>query len=204
MKIDIWQEDREKSEVLECGLKVLRGVTINNLPTLKVFNPKATKPLFYYRFKNNEELEKRLAQTVNNLIEYQNRKKEYKQKRQVNIEQSKTLKKGDMFFTSWGYDQTNYDYIVIMEVSSTGKTAKCQRTSSLNMGNESQCDIEEPIFCPFGEMFIMQIKNDYNGKLVLRGSYPFLHTGIGSTRLDTFYPITTGQQFRPTDAYSGH
>ncbi len=37
-----------------------------------------------------------------------------------------TIKKGDIFYTSWGYDQTNYDYIVVMEVSPTGKTVYLQ------------------------------------------------------------------------------
>ena len=122
------------------------------------------------------------------------------------IKTAEVLKKGDLFYTSWGYDQTNYDYIVVLEVSKTGKTAKCQRTAHLNMGHESQCDVQEPIFCPFGEIFTMQVRRyDWSpDELRLKGSYPFLHTGIGDKRLDSFSRAKIGQQFHQTDAYSGH
>ena len=116
----------------------------------------------------------------------------------------KELKRGDIFYTSWGYDQTNYDYIVVLSISSSGKTAKCQRTSHADMGNESQCDLQMPLFCPFGDVFTMRIKEQYNGELGLRGSYPFCCSGEGSRRLDTFTKAKEYAIFRETDAYSGH
>lgn len=36
---------------------------------------------------------------------------------------SQTVKPGDVFYSSWGYDQTNVDYYAVSRVSSTGKTA---------------------------------------------------------------------------------
>ena len=115
------------------------------------------------------------------------------------------MKKGDIYVTSWGYDQTNYDYIVVLEVSPTGKTAKCQRTASLNMGTSGQCNVQEPIFCPFGETFRMKVYySNFQGEEGLRGSYPFLHTGEGSKRFDTFSKAKIGQQFHETDAMFGH
>lgn len=33
------------------------------------------------------------------------------------------VKVGDIFYSSWGYDQTNVDYFAVTEVSKTGKTA---------------------------------------------------------------------------------
>ena len=40
---------------------------------------------------------------------------------QMGLSITKTVKKqiiniGDIFYTSWGYDQTNYDYIVVISV----------------------------------------------------------------------------------------
>jgi hypothetical protein len=114
------------------------------------------------------------------------------------------LKKGDLFVTSWGYDQTNYDYIVVLEVSKTGKTVKCQRTHSLNMGTDGQCNVQEPIFCGFGDIFRMYIRTGYKGDLQLRGEYPFCHTGTGSKRMDSFSRVAQGQQFHETDSMFGH
>lgn len=117
---------------------------------------------------------------------------------------SNQLKKGDIFYTSWGYDQTNYDYIVVLEVSKTGKTCKCQRTSSIHMGETAQTNVQEPVFCPFGDVFTMRVGSSYKGSLSLRGSYPFCHDGKGSKRLDGFSRHIEGKQYHETDAYSGH
>ena len=119
---------------------------------------------------------------------------------------TKELKKGDLFYCSWGYDQTNYDYIVVMEVSPTGKSVKCQRTHALNMGTECQSNVQEPIFLPFGDMFRLQVRHyDWTGGEVrLIGSYPFLHTGEGSKRKGHFSRAKTGQQFHETMSQFGH
>ena len=114
------------------------------------------------------------------------------------------MKRGDIYKTSWGYDQTNYDYIVILEISKTGKTVKCQRTSSLHMGENCQSNVQEPIFCPFGEVFTMRVQTGYDGEPRLRGSYPFLHTGVGSKRLDSFSKHKEGQQYYETISQFGH
>jgi len=44
------------------------------------------------------------------------------------------IKAGDYFYTSWGYDQTNIDYLVVVEVSPTGKTASCRMVRPINLG----------------------------------------------------------------------
>lgn len=41
-----------------------------------------------------------------------------------------TAKVGDVFYTSWGYDQTNVDFYEIVRVSASGKTAKARRIHS--------------------------------------------------------------------------
>jgi hypothetical protein len=116
-----------------------------------------------------------------------------------------TLKKGDLFKTSWGYDQTNYDFLVVLEVSKTGKTAKCQMTSALKMGHENQHDILEPIFFPYGDIFTMQVREGYTGDLQLKGSYPFCNNGkMDNSRMDRFTKCSPGDQYHQTDCMSGH
>jgi hypothetical protein len=116
-----------------------------------------------------------------------------------------TLKKGDIFYTSWGYDQTNYDYIVVLEVSKTGKTVKCQRTSALHMGESCQSNVQEPVFCPFGDIFTMQVRTGYKGDICLKGSYPFCHDGsMKNKRLDSFSRHIEGKQYHETMSQFGH
>lgn len=119
------------------------------------------------------------------------------------------IKRGDIFYTSWGYDQTNYDFLVILEVSKTGKTAKCQMTNRLNMGHDGgSCDVVEPIFCPYGDVFTMHVRQyawDNSKTIHLKGSYPYCNDGsMKNSRLDSFTPHTIGKQYHETDAYSGH
>ena len=40
------------------------------------------------------------------------------------ITQKELVKPGDLFYASWGYDQTNIDYVKVISVSKSGKTVK--------------------------------------------------------------------------------
>lgn len=128
-------------------------------------------------------------------------------KMETQAKEIQELKKGDLFYTSWGYDQTNCDYITVLEISKTGKTAKCQRTHSLHMGTSGTSNVQEPIFCPFGDIFTLRVKRFswHPEEINLVGSYPFCENGsMQSKRLDTFSKVETGEQFYETDLRFGH
>jgi len=115
------------------------------------------------------------------------------------------VKKGDLFYTSWGYDQTNYDYILVLEISKTGKTAICQMAKADNVGYSGQAYIQKPKPEGYGDKFRMRIER-YNGEIHLRGSYPFIHTGKleDGKRLDTFWKTDGKETFYETDTMFGH
>ena len=113
--------------------------------------------------------------------------------------------KGDLFVTSWGYDQTNYDFIVVLETSKTGKTAKCQRVSAKRVGAEGTCDLLKPEAVPFGDVFTMHVRTGYKGDLILKGSYPFCHDGsMKNTRLDSFNRVDLNRVYAETNSMFGH
>ena len=116
------------------------------------------------------------------------------------------VKKGEIFYTSWGYDQTNYDYIVVLEISPSGKTAMCQRALHENVGFSCGANKQKPIPKGFGDKFRMQIKKAMiMGGDYLRGSYPFCHDGsMRHKRLDSFFKATEGEIFQETDSQWGH
>ena len=105
------------------------------------------------------------------------------------------VKRGDFFYTSWGYDQTNIDYLVVESVSISGKTAKCRMCSAIHVGEQGTEDVLMPGTAE-GETFTMQVR-DGN----LRGSYPFCQ---GSKRLDTFYKTKLGETHNQTMPQFGH
>ncbi len=130
-----------------------------------------------------------------------------KQEARDKIRANHILKVGDLFETSWGYDQTNYEYIVVVEISPSGKTAICQRTEceTLNDNEQApQCYKQKPINKPFGEKFRLKVDRGYKDEIVLRGSYPFLHTGEGSKRLGSFSLVLADDVFYETNSVFGH
>ena len=118
---------------------------------------------------------------------------------------SQEVKAGDLFYTSWGYDQTNYDYVMVLGLSASGKTAICQMAKAKVVGYSHQCYEQEPQKETYGAIFRMRIKEGYRGDVCLRGSYPFCASGsMESTRLDTFYRVEEGRTYFETDSMFGH
>ena len=102
------------------------------------------------------------------------------------------VKKGDYFYTSWGYDQTNIDYLVVVDVSSSGKSAKCRMAHPIHVGAEGVEDVLMPGEA-WGITFNMKVRPDGH----LRSSYPFCCVQ-DSKRLDTFFPIKFGETHNQT------
>ena len=116
-----------------------------------------------------------------------------------------TLKHGDLFETSWGYDQTNYDFLMVLSVSKTGKTAKCQMVCPKQIGVSGQEDLLKPTYEAYGDVFNMRIQTGWKGQLQLRGSYPFCNHGlIKDSRLDTFSRVEPDRSYRQTNPMFGH
>jgi len=110
---------------------------------------------------------------------------------------------GDLFYTSWGYDQTNYDFIIVTAVSPTGKTVKARRAMHRTVGHGEQTDIQVPVPEPLGDEFQLKVEYD-SGVPKLRGSYPYLSDGRGDTRFGYFTKHEEGGRYSETDSYSGH
>ncbi len=115
------------------------------------------------------------------------------------------IKIGQIFYTSWGYDQTNYDYIIIESMSPSGKTAICKRATHETVGYESLCNVQKPKAEAFGKSFRMKIVKGYDGEPRLRGSYIFCgDENSESKRLGSFGLVKEGKVFYETDSQFGH
>jgi hypothetical protein len=112
-----------------------------------------------------------------------------------NMAKQATIKPGERFYTSWGYDQTNIDFLTVISISATGKTAKCRMAAPINIGAEGTCDALTPGQA-YGEPFTMRVQGD-----TLRGSYPYCK---GDKRLDTFYRTQLGKTHYQTNPVFGH
>jgi hypothetical protein len=119
---------------------------------------------------------------------------------ELNGKEEINIKSGDIFKTSWGYDQTNYDFLIVLSISPTGKTANCQMISPKYTGSSGCSDKLKPENNPYGDKFRLKIKGNY-----LRGSYPYLPNGSKeNTRYGYFSKADTTKEYYQTNSYFGH
>lgn len=109
---------------------------------------------------------------------------------------------GDYFYTSWGYDQTNIDYCIVISVSPTGKTALCRMVSPIHVGTQGYEDALMPGTAD-GAAFRMGIVQHCD-RVCLRGSYPYIWNRPSEKRLDTFLPTSLSETHGQTQSQFGH
>jgi len=91
----------------------VRAYQQNGLWFAVAFAGKANRPLWNHKFRDRAALD-RLVQVT---VEDRKGHMEIKQKRQDERRQFRhTLKVGDILYSSWGYDQTNIDFLQVTEI----------------------------------------------------------------------------------------
>jgi len=89
----------------------------------KGFKGKAAKSAFHYKFRTAERMAEYIDEFFADyakVLEYKaNKKAEDKLKK---IEAAAALKVGDIYYSSWGYDQTNIDFYKIVDVKGAKAT----------------------------------------------------------------------------------
>lgn len=110
---DIWASEREKAEVLPCGLRVGRG---DNPIVARIWAPKGKNPYVHFRYRSIEEREASIAKYVAAHVEAQAEKVRRREERKGSPADMEKVKPGLIFVNSWGYDQTNVDFYEVVEV----------------------------------------------------------------------------------------
>jgi len=97
------------------------------------------------------------------------------------------VKVGDIFYESWGYDQTNIDFCKVVAISPTGKTVKCQMMSEKIVKTEGYAPMAEEVVpdkvYPEDGTFRLYVRTRSNGEVSLVGQYPYCHS---DTRMGYF------------------
>lgn len=155
MRYDLWKTQRDQAEILPCGLKVLREDKFK--PCVMVWMPKAEKPFAHYSFRTPERREEYIQETIKNFEATKVIKAKWKADRLGTDEDLKKVKVGDLYSSSWGYDQTNIDYYQVISVN--GHMATIQEVSqhdSLDRKAEMTCD------------YVMPAPNKFIGEPILK------------------------------------
>jgi len=124
-----------------------------------------------------------------------------------------SAKIGDVFHSSWGYDQTNTEYYKIVEISKSGKTAKVVQVAAVEIGDPQKnardmCEsiVADPKTVIDSRKQLVKIerahsKNPYTekavsvGEIQLRGSV-FIGCDENSCKHLTTLRRVTGQNYR--------
>lgn len=122
MKYDFWKTERETAEVIN-GLKVLKKDSENKFSVM-MWTPKATKPYVNYYFRDAAKRDAYIASQVENFVKHQESKKEERAKRIPTAEDLKKVQVGDIFYNSWGYEQTNVDFYQVVALSGQSVTIR--------------------------------------------------------------------------------
>lgn len=86
----------------------------DGIPRALCFIGRSAKPAWHFRFKSLEAREKRIAKEIETRKEIA----EAKAKRRAEMNKPHDLKVGDIMVASWGYGQTNVDFLEITKVPS--------------------------------------------------------------------------------------
>jgi hypothetical protein len=127
-----------------------------------------------------QELQKEYNELLN-YYPYRNDKEEMK-KRKARLKEIEALTAaqlplnvGDFFYESWGYDQTNIDYLEVMEISPTRKTCMCRMVGKKRETTEnfSTSDKVTPDNSYRGPTLFRMKVSAFRDSISLRGEYPF-------------------------------
>lgn len=107
--------------------------TTNIVTTAMVFHGRKNKPTWHFRFKTIEEMMLKIDSVIksqydDNLIK---EKQGIKKKLQAE-EHRKNVQVGDIFHTSWGYDETHVEFFQVQEKVSKSKV-KIQQVQSIQV-----------------------------------------------------------------------
>ena len=134
-RFDLWQKEREQAEDFGV-LKALKSECAKG-PTLKMWLPKATNPFSNYRYFSVEKRDKALQAAIEDQKAIKAMKEERKQARKGTPEKIDSVKLGDIFHFSWGYEQTNVDFYQVIEKSGRMLTLReiGQKSTDRETGN---------------------------------------------------------------------
>lgn len=109
--------DRKNEESIKPPETDLEIWTWQDTPRTKyvavVFQGKSTKPLWYLGFRTEQERDKRIEETIAIRKKTLQGKLDERTRRREEVPE---IAVGDIFVSSWGYDQTNVDYFQVTEL----------------------------------------------------------------------------------------
>jgi hypothetical protein len=89
------------------------------------FIGKQSKPVWHLSFKDNFAMKDKILSQIKSLMSWQEKKNQRKiEKKNKYEEEIANMKVGDLYYSSWGYDQTNVDFYQVIAINGKSFTLK--------------------------------------------------------------------------------
>lgn len=127
---------------------------------LKIFGGKRAKEDSYTAYRTEDEIINKINRHIQERREIQAAATERKVQKQLQQKEAfKDVKVGDIYYTSWGYDQTNVDFYKLIALK--GKTGTFETlTSDIVPGSEGFMSAQVTAGEPTGKTFTSRITGD--------------------------------------------
>lgn len=190
-------KERQTKEIqyyINKGFEVLEGKHCKILHhseeiTSIVYAGNSAKMLYYYRFRNVQQLESFIDNTFNQLERRGEANEAAKQaKRQANKETSAAdyYKVGDIIVSTWGYEQTNTDFYVVQRITSkTIEVRACAEIRENYVSHGMACDVLPDPAHVYGEPFKLIVRAA--GKLASGDNYKYFRKWDGRAQYKSWY-----------------
>ena len=106
----------------------------------------------------------------------------------------KAVKVGDIFYNSWGYDQTNIDYYEVVRVTKSGKSVYIREIAQERISNNAQgmSAVVAPVAGKFiGPEMVKRVKmttwKGDNNEVYLPAQYGWMGPYDGDPKTATYY-----------------
>lgn len=135
-----------------------------------------------YHYRSIEQMVKSVTQFFSDRYKWKKQKLDYKENKQKQQEEglsniNELIKVGDIFYSSWGYDQTNVDFYQVLDVSDKGTVSLREIGSEIVDGTTGMdCANLRPVKDDFKSNEVFKKRATFtNGSVRLGGGYRSLY-----------------------------
>ena len=161
---------------------IIKGTNQFDRPVAAVWFGRAEKPQLYATFRTAEERDLAIEQYLNRRKERAESNLERRKERRLTRDHD--VKVGDIYYTSWGYDQTNIDFYEVVNVRGSRIDLKELTQKVVNQGDAGYDDKVVP-----GDTFandkIYTVSARADGTLTSLSSFEYLHKWDGQPKSQT-------------------
>jgi hypothetical protein len=122
-------------------------VRLGEKPSAIFYIGKRSSHSWFYSFKTDEDMKKKINESISQLMSWEDKKLERKNERK---NATLDINVGDVLYNSWGYDQTNVDFYQVVEVK--GKTFTIRQINEKIVGGGG-CSMSEYV-APVKDAFV--------------------------------------------------